>query len=643
MKRMLVGTTITGRMYGICIGLQNWIVDRRHFLGGLQYFAVYKNGLVLCQGSLLFSRLQVNFQRRRKNVENQNSRLCCSKFLNCKACLQNEYRDFLRPGMMCQTSDITMLAETPAVSASNAENSTMVLQGKDLVSAIFYEAERGYTDAQGRTMRFSDFLYSRLLPLCFPSIHKSAKGLSEEVKNYSRVSTSDRLELLNKVSVLLGYDNIHALIGHERALRESSHGLQGNVDGRKEIVFSSCLSNGSVINPEDEVIGEIFSPDESDVLLACQKFPSIVLGSSPLVDLYIPTKEDFQRLEYPTIENSTEDSAMLPMDKNGSCIVTETQRTARDDSNQDASHLDLDAEQKIHTLKLDKQYLNLPILDTLETTKNAGLEEGTVMASTKLVSRKPSGKPEKTAIPVDSFLDAPIGTVRCVGPIQRRRLDENGFHTVRKLLHHFPRTYVNLQDAEGQIEDGQYLNFFGRILSSRGWKAGCSLGVHEVIVACQIHRVIGYCSESSQHDQNKPSKSTVYLHLKRFFRGARFTNIWILNKIQSKYHEGDLVSVSGKVKALEADDHFEIREFNLEVLDGEADLTRLDLYGKEKPCPVYPSKGTLDPKFIGDCIRRVLQVLHVEMDPVPDSFCKKYNLMGLCECRLTMESIVQRI
>lgn len=38
---------------------------------------------------------------------------------------------------------------------------------------------------------------------------------------------------------------------------------------------------------------------------------------------------------------------------------------------------------------------------------------------------------------------------------------------VRKLLHHFPRTYADLQNSRDAIDDGQYLIFVGTVLSSR--------------------------------------------------------------------------------------------------------------------------------------------------------------------------------
>lgn len=42
-------------------------------------------------------------------------------------------------------------------------------------------------------------------------------------------------------------------------------------------------------------------------------------------------------------------------------------------------------------------------------------------------------------------------------------------------------------------------------------------------------------------------KKTIYLHLKKFFRGTRFTNVPFLRCLQEKHKEGDIVCVSGKV------------------------------------------------------------------------------------------------
>lgn len=41
------------------------------------------------------------------------------------------------------------------------------------------------------------------------------------------------------------------------------------------------------------------------------------------------------------------------------------------------------------------------------------------------------------------------------------------FMQLRKLLHHFPRTYADLQNAQIDLDDGQYFIFIGEIISSR--------------------------------------------------------------------------------------------------------------------------------------------------------------------------------
>jgi len=66
------------------------------------------------------------------------------------------------------------------------------------------------------------------------------------------------------------------------------------------------------------------------------------------------------------------------------------------------------------------------------------------------------------------------------------------------------------------------------------------------------------------------------------------------------------------VKALPREDHFEIREYNLELWDQSSDDLAVDgddemkpeLEMSGKPYPVYPSKGGLQPKTLEFCIQR---------------------------------------
>lgn len=589
-----MGATISGRMFGICAVQQNCTVDRRHILRGMWSVALYKNGIVFSQGTLPFSRCQVTVYGRTNNLEHQLAKCCCG-FIQSSM-----------PGMICPSSNLTVLADTTIVSASNTESSTMVFRDKHLSSAIFYEAENDFRDVQGKNMRFSNFLYSKLLPLCSPLAHKSAKSLLEEVKNYSRLCISDRLQILNKVSFLMGYGSVDDLIGHERASRECARPLQ-----------------------EAGVSRNRSSLDESDVLEACQKFSSILLGSGPQLDLF-RADEKSEWVDCRLIRKDMDKSTQPVVDATfESSNITETRCIRKDQSIHIPASSVLDAEQNLETLQLYQQDLYLSKKKRLQTAEKEGLK-GSAMADKNVLLKKPTFKLTEATIPVNCLLDAPINTIQVILPLQRRKLDENGLHTVRKLLQHFPRTYVNIQVAEGQVEDGQLLNFFGRILSSRGRRTGYSGGIVEVIIGCQIHTAVEYCT-SSDHDHQDKGKKTVYIHLKRYFRGARFANTWVLDKLRSKYKEGDPVSVSGKVRALEEDDHFEIRDFNFDVLKEEEDLTTSEERGKVEPCPIYPSKGALDPKYIGECIRRVLECLPVEMDPLPDNVRQKFNLMKLRE------------
>ncbi|KAL5761069.1 hypothetical protein ACOSQ2_019907 [Xanthoceras sorbifolium] len=210
---------------------------------------------------------------------------------------------------------------------------------------------------------------------------------------------------------------------------------------------------------------------------------------------------------------------------------------------------------------------------------------------------------------------------------------------MRKLLHHFPRTYADLQNAQIDIEDGQYLIFIGTILSSRGIRAGCSFSFLEVVVSCEIaddKATSGHveddvysCGKKTIYlDDNVDSgeKKTIYLHLKRFFRGSRFTSIPFLRSLEGKYTLGEFVCVSGKVRTMRTKDHYEMREYNIDVLKGEDDVS---LRAKGRPYPIYPSKGGLNPNLIGNTITRALQLLPVNFDPIPKEITQEFGLMCL--------------
>lgn len=78
----------------------------------------------------------------------------------------------------------------------------------------------------------------------------------------------------------------------------------------------------------------------------------------------------------------------------------------------------------------------------------------------------------------------------------------------------------------------------------RGVRASYSFSFLEVVVGCEV------AGDESQHtidDVDSAGKKTIYLHLKQFFRGTRFTSQPFLRILQNKHKLGDIVCVSGKV------------------------------------------------------------------------------------------------
>lgn len=48
-------------------------------------------------------------------------------------------------------------------------------------------------------------------------------------------------------------------------------------------------------------------------------------------------------------------------------------------------------------------------------------------------------------------------------------------------------------------------------------------------------------------------------------------------------------------------DHYEMREYNIDVLKDENEAS---FHAKGRPYPIYPSKGGLNPNFLRDIIER---------------------------------------
>ncbi|CAH2045910.1 unnamed protein product [Thlaspi arvense] len=337
---------------------------------------------------------------------------------------------------------------------------------------------------------------------------------------------------------------------------------------------------------------------------ACKRFPAITLGYSPPVELYSKTK------------SSEETKSILQTPSENSFLPTPI-------------HVGwLDPDNLSGTLSsFCPEAVNVVDSSDLREEEVSDGSSFTVQAATSEVVETTS---DDSAAQL--FLSCTIGCMPGLSKRHSYQLDSCGFHTMRKLLHHFPRTYVDLQNAHVDIEDGQYLIFVGKILSSKAVRASSSFSFLEVIVSCEVtgkDRTL----ENLTHNANANGGKTFFLHLKRFFRGARFTWQPFLYSIQEKHRPGDLVCVSGKVKALPAENHFEMKEYNIDVLRDE-DESSLRVQGR--PYPIYPSKGGLAPKFLSDVISRVLRVLPTNMDPLPKEITTVFGLPSLHDAYIGM-------
>ncbi|XXG74338.1 hypothetical protein AAC387_Pa07g3083 [Persea americana] len=462
----------------------------------------------------------------------------------------------------------------------------MCFNEKRLTRAISFEAERGYRNAFGRNMSFSNFLHFSLLKLFSRSNHKSAQKLLKEVNSYGTASMPDRSKVLNKVSVLMGYSSVQDLIRHDKAHRGPGEDL-------KDII------------------------DEFDFSLACRSFPSIILGSSSVVKLYqeIPCRPD--RMDTLLAEScrgyvsSSIGSNLVEPAK-----LCETWPLSDPPSGGTAPTLN---EHDSHVLP----NLATPTPTALEVDGKSDVDHAETNMNQS--STYTSCNVQEFLTDSESIFDRPISCVPGISTRHRGQLEKCGFHTMRKLLHHFPRSYADLQNARGVIDDGHYLIFVGKVLSSRGIKAGSSFSFLEVVVGCELASN-EETSEIKSDGCGTGEKRTIYLHLKKFFRGTRFTYLPFLRSLESKHKEGDLVYVSGKVKAMRAEDHYEMREYTVDMLDGEDESCP---QGEARPYPLYSSKGGLKPSFIGDVISRVLQALSTSIDPIPGNIREEFHLLGL--------------
>ncbi|KAH7835242.1 hypothetical protein Vadar_024321 [Vaccinium darrowii] len=478
-----------------------------------------------------------------------------------------------------------------ALSFSLVQACGMCFSDKCLRSVITFEAERGYRNALCNKMRFKNFLFPRVSKLCSQSKHKIAEKLLVKADRYDAARVTDRSKLLNKVSVLMGYNGLQELIESERAQKESIMKLNDDVG-------------------------------DFDVSLACKQFPSIIFGCSPPIELYDETScwsvkngllsseicKEFRSSSMGT-NWVNPDSLSESQPSLYPCLPAENSSSLGEES---ACDLPLSTE----SLNLEAETVtDLPEQKT-DTVVKLAVEESSTRAGFEI---------DEKATSVELILDKPISYIPRLTKRRFAQLENSGFHTLRKLLHHFPRTYADLQNAQIGIADGQYLIFVGKILSSRGVKAGFSFSFLEILVGGEVDDN----ESSAEHVFNASgcrSKRKICLHLKKFFRGARYTCLPFLRSIEGKYKEGDIVCVSGKVRTMRKDGHYEMREYDMDVLEDEQDSSAR---GEGRPFPIYPSRAGLKPNFLKDIIARALEALPSNVDPIPQDVTQDLGLLCL--------------
>ncbi|XP_075522343.1 ATP-dependent DNA helicase homolog RECG1, chloroplastic/mitochondrial isoform X2 [Primulina tabacum] len=453
-----------------------------------------------------------------------------------------------------------------AATASPVHFSGMGFSGKCLRYTVCFEADRACRNIFGRRLRFGNFLPPKILTLCFQSKHNFPENL-EGVDGYE------------KESVLMGYKALDDLIANESFHEKFLENLKGD---------NYCF----------------------DPALVHKQFPSITVGYFPTVELYdgAPCSSDTTESEVPQIPEGCNPSGV------------DANWVAQAPSSLYEEILNINAPYSLEE-KFDESTLYSQSPYRKVETRN-----GLQLTTEEPCSSAGSEAPQAT-LSVSQILDKHISCVPGLNKRQLSQLEKCGFYTLRKLLHHFPRTYADLQNAEVEIDDGMYFIFVGQVISSRGIRASYSFAFLEVVVACEVADVEPN-SESMGAEVENSTKRTIYLHLKKFFRGTRFTCPPFLRSLQDKHREGDMVCVSGKVRSGNSKDHFEMREYNIDVLKDEGDSS---VCTKGRPYPIYPSKKGLNPEYLRDIISRALKTLPVNLDPLPKDVTQEFGLLCLSD------------
>lgn len=443
-------------------------------------------------------------------------------------------------------------------------------------------------------MRFNGLLLCNISKYFSPSIHKLTENLFHQVDGYGRARRLDQRKLFSKVSPAMPYDSFDELFDEEK--------------------------------------------DDFDASLARKQFPSIMLGHSRPVDLYdgssdgpetssVLTAEICSELFHSSIGTEMVDPDVL-CDSWGS-IADEFNQFSSDktESKSDQGSMGSTCSPSIFRNEKPSSSKEENSSALPSFTKSQNSQKSDLQCAVDDPSNRGALQDQPDTAPFELILDKSISCIPALSKKQCSQLENSGLPTIRKLLSHFPRTYADLQNAQFTIDDGQYLIFVGKVLSSRGIKASCSLSFLEVIVGCEVAES-GSASACMVSEKTSGSKRTIYLHLKKFFRGTRFTYQPFLRSIQEKQKAGDIVCVSGKVRtmSMRTKDHYEMREYSLDLIRDDDDESAC---AEGRPYPIYPSKGGLNPKLLGDIIARVLDALPPDVDPIPKNILQMFGLKSL--------------
>ncbi|KZV57888.1 DEAD/DEAH box RNA helicase family protein isoform 1 [Dorcoceras hygrometricum] len=316
----------------------------------------------------------------------------------------------------------------------------------------------------------------------------------------------------------------------------------------------------------DNLRGDKFGFDPTMVY---KQFPCITVGYFPTVDLYDGTSgySETKESEVPQIPGGCIPSCVDENWVGPNCMGQASNSLYEEILKTNAPPYSLEEKFDESTLYSQSPYRKTDTRNGLQMTT----EEETCSST--------GSEAQKATLSVSQILDKDINCVPGLNKRQLSRLEKCGFHTLRKLLHHFPRTYADLQNAEVEIDDGQYLIFVGQVISSRNFF---------VVPA---------------------SPANLFLEVFRINIGKE---TWCASVVRLGNNK----------------DHFEMREYNIDVLEDEGDSS---VYTKGRPYPIYPSKKGLNPEYLRDILSRALKTLPADLDPLPKYVTEEFGLLHLSD------------